>query len=100
MPLTLVLGPANSAKAGTTVGTANTYQALDFESPVEVLTPGKYFGSVIYNGHTATLRTAIVDGLVAGTVNSASDFSAAPINITAPSAAGGANVSPQGFYLY
>jgi hypothetical protein len=67
---------------------------------VEILTPGRYFGGVIYNGTTATLRTAIVDGAVAGTVNSASDFSAVPIDITVPASTGATDVSPQGFYVY
>lgn len=91
---------ASSLSAGTTVGTANTYQALNFITPVEILTPGRYLGGVIYSGTTPTLRTAIVDGAVGGTINSASDFSAVPIDITPPTSTGATDVSPQGYYVF
>jgi hypothetical protein len=75
----------SSAIAGVTVGTANTYQELPFTAPFEVVVPGKYFVGVMMNGTTARIRTALANGVISGTVNSATDFSAAPISVTAPS---------------
>jgi hypothetical protein len=62
-----------------TVGTANTYQELPFTAPLEILAPGKYFLGVMMNGTTARIRTALANGVISGTVNSATDFTAAPI---------------------
>lgn len=86
---------AFSAIAGTTVGTANTYQSLDFVTPYEVLAPGKYFAGVITNGTTATIQvedgsagTAGATSVVGGVSAAASDFTANPVNVTAPTAVG------------
>ncbi len=44
---------------GSTVGTASTYQAIDFVTPFNAY-PGVYFGGVQTNGNTATIRTITV----------------------------------------
>lgn len=48
---------ANSALAGTTVGTTATFQEIAFTAPVEIVGPGWYFLSVTVNGTTCRLRT-------------------------------------------
>lgn len=48
---------ANSALAGTTVGTLATFQEIDFTAPVTIIGPGWYFLSVTVNGTTCRLRT-------------------------------------------
>ena len=48
---------ANSALAGTTVGTLATFQEIAFTAPVEIVGPGWYFLSVTVNGTTCRLRT-------------------------------------------
>ncbi len=86
---------ASSAIAGVTVGTANTFQSLPFTAPLDVLTPGRYFAGVMFNGNTA--RVQVQDGsaglagatsVLGGTQASATDFTAAPVNVTVPSAVG------------
>ena len=46
---------ASSALAGTTAGTANTFQQLAFTSPFYAVGPSQYYGCVMSNGTTATL---------------------------------------------
>ena len=48
---------ANSALAGTLVGTLATFQEISFTAPVTIVGPGWYFLSVTMNGTTARLRT-------------------------------------------
>ena len=48
---------AYSATAGTTVGTAATFQSLDFTSTVNVYGPALYYAGVMVNGTTCRLRT-------------------------------------------
>jgi len=47
---------ANSAVAGTVVGTTATFQEIAFTAPVEVVGPSWYYLSVTMNGTTARLR--------------------------------------------
>lgn len=48
---------ANSAVAGTTVGTTATFQRLAFTSTYSAVGPGLYFVGIQMNGTTARLRT-------------------------------------------
>lgn len=48
---------ANSAVAGLTVGSANTWQATAFTSPYYAVGPAQYFGCLQSNGTTATIDT-------------------------------------------
>jgi hypothetical protein len=48
---------ANSDLAGTTVGTAATFQEIPFTAPVQVVGPCWYYLTVTYNGITARIRT-------------------------------------------
>ena len=84
---------ANSAIAGTTAGTANTYQELAFTAPYEVFASGRYFVGIAANGTTATLQKS--DGtvgqagdvtIIAGTAAAAWTAGSAPTNITVPTA--------------
>lgn len=84
-----------SAVAGTTVGTANTYQELAFTVPFEVVDPGRHFIGIITNGTTATLQvqngTTGIAGdvsVLGGTQASAWTVSSAPVAVTAPTAVG------------
>lgn len=53
---------ANSALAGTTVGTAANFQPLDFTAAYTAA-PGLYFAAVQFNGATAKFRTHTAPGL-------------------------------------
>lgn len=61
---------ANSALAGTTVGTAANMQGLDFVTPYAAIGPAVYFIAVQFNGTTAKFRTHTIPGqkFVTGTV--------------------------------
>lgn len=60
---------ANSALAGTTVGTAANFQPLDFVSPYAAIGPAVYYVAVQFNGTTAKFRTHTIPGqkIVTGT---------------------------------
>jgi hypothetical protein len=81
-----------SAKAGVTVGTANTYQELPLTTPVEILSPGNYFVGLAMNGTTARFRASTATGTLAGTQTSAVDFSANPVAVTVPTASAAAPI--------
>lgn len=81
-----------SDKTGTTVGTADTFQALPFAAGTfEVVFPGLFFIGIIMNGTTARIElndasagNLGAESVIGGTANSAADFAAAPVNVTAP----------------
>lgn len=86
---------AYSLAAGTTVGTSDTYQAIDFTEKFVCDTPGQYFLGVGYNGNTASLELSDASAgafgatsVIGGSSASAFDFSAAPVNVTAPTTVG------------
>lgn len=89
---------ANSAVAGATVGTANTWQATAFTAPYYVVGPGQYYGCVMSNGTTATLDTVTTgkdDNILTFKSASAGTFGTLP-NFTAPTSF----ASVSGSYLY
>lgn len=73
---------ANSALAGTTVGTTATYQQIAFTAPYAAVGPKQYFVSVSMNGTTARLRTIPAGGVVPAT--SATGVFGTLATITAP----------------
>jgi len=89
---------ANSAVAGLTVGSANTWQATAFTAPYYAVGPGQYYGCVMSNGTTATLDTVTTgkdDNILTFKSGSAGTFGTLP-NFTAPTAF----ASVSGAYLY
>ena len=68
---------ANSALAGTTVGTAANFQNLDFVTPY-VAAPGLYFVGMQFNGTTAHFRTHTAPGLKFVTGSVAGTFGTLP----------------------
>lgn len=79
---------ANSAVAGATVGTANTWQATAFTSPYYAVGPAQYFGCLMSNGTTATADLVITgkdDNILTFKSASAGTFGTLP-NFTAPTA--------------
>ena len=53
---------ANSATAGTTVGTTATVQEIDLTAKIVLDAPGLYYVSVSMNGATARLRLGVAAG--------------------------------------
>jgi hypothetical protein len=89
---------ANSAVAGATVGSANTWQATAFTVPYYAVGEDQYFGCVMSNGTTATLDTVTTgkdDNILTFKSASAGTFGTLP-NFTAPTAF----ASVSGAYLY
>lgn len=77
---------ANSATAGTTAGTASTYEALPFTAPYYMVGPAQYFGCVQTNGTTATMRmlvTSTQDSFLTKGVTGQT-FGTIPATITVP----------------
>lgn len=78
-----LLGNSTTASEGTTVGTAQTVQALNLTSGVKVKGPALYFIGVSANGATAKLRTIpMTSGQAAAEL---SQTKAEPAAIVAPS---------------
>lgn len=91
---------ANSAVAGATVGTANTWQATAFTAPYYAVGPAEYFGCAMSNGTTATMDTVTTgkdDNILTFKSASAGTFGTLP-NFTAPTAF--ASVSGPYGYVY
>lgn len=89
---------ANSAVAGATVGSANTWQASAFTTPFYAVGPAQYFGCMMSNGTTATLDTVTTgkdDNILTFKSASPGTFGTLP-NFTAPTAFN----SVSGPYLY
>jgi hypothetical protein len=79
---------ANSAVAGATVGTANTWQATAFTSTYFAVGPAQYFACLMSNGTTATIDTVTTgkdDNILTFKSASAGTFGTLP-NFTAPTA--------------
>ena len=77
---------ANSAVAGTTAGTASTYEKIPFTSPYYIVGPAVYFGCLQTNGTTATVRmliTSVQDGYLTKGVTGQT-FGTIPATITVP----------------
>ena len=77
---------ANSALAGATVGTANTWQATAFTTPYYVVGPGQYYGCLMSNGTTATadlVKTGTDDNILTFKSATGGTFGTLP-NFTAP----------------
>jgi len=77
---------ANSATAGTTAGTASTYEHLDFTKKYYLVGPAKYYGCLQTNGTTATVRmliTSVQDGYTTKGVTGQT-FGTIPATITVP----------------
>lgn len=77
---------ANSATAGTTAGTASTYETLPFTTKYYMVGPAKYYGCLQTNGTTATVRmliTSVQDGYTTKGVTGQT-FGTIPATITAP----------------
>lgn len=77
---------ANSATAGTTAGTASTYEHLDFTKKYFLVGPAKYYGCLQTNGTTATVRmlvTSVQDGYTTKGVTGQT-FGTIPATITVP----------------
>lgn len=77
---------ANSATAGTTAGTASTYETLNFTSKYFMVGPAKYYGCLQTNGTTATVRmliTSVLDGYTTKGVTGQT-FGTIPATITVP----------------
>lgn len=77
---------ANSATAGTTAGTASTYEQLAFTAPYYMVGPAQYFGCLQTNGTTATVRmlvTSVQDQYLTKGVTGQT-FGTIPATITVP----------------
>lgn len=77
---------ANSATAGTTAGTASTYETLAFTTPYFAIGPAQYFGCLQTNGTTATVRmrvTSVQDNALTKGVTGQT-FGTVPATITVP----------------
>lgn len=77
---------ANSTTAGTTAGTASTYEQLNFTTPYYMVGPAQYFGCVQTNGTTATMRmlvTSVNDTYLTKGVTGQT-FGTIPATITVP----------------
>lgn len=91
---------ANSAVAGATVGTANTWQATAFTSTYYAVGPAQYFACLMSNGTTATIDTVTTgkdDNILTFKSASAGTFGTL-LNFTAPTAF--ASVSGAYGYIY
>jgi hypothetical protein len=91
---------ANSALAGATVGTANTWQATAFTTPYYAVGPAQYFACLMSNGTTATIDTVTTgkdDNILTFKSASAGTFGTLP-NFTAPTSF--ASVSGAYGYVY
>lgn len=91
---------ANSAVAGATVGTANTWQATAFTAPYYAVGPGQYYGCMMSNGTTATLDTVTTgkdDNILTFHQSPAGTFGTLA-NFTAPTTF--SSVSGSYLYLY
>ena len=65
---------ANSATAGTTVGTANTFQSLAFTGTYAAVGPGVYYVAMQFNGTTAKFRAHTLAGYVFAANSQAGTF--------------------------
>lgn len=77
---------ANSATAGTTAGTASTYEQIPFTSKYYMVGPAVYYGCLQTNGTTATVRmlvTSTQDGYTTKGVTGQT-FGTVPATITVP----------------
>jgi hypothetical protein len=77
---------ANSATAGTTAGTASTYEHISFTAPYYVVGPAVYYGCLQTNGTTATVRmlvTSTQDGYTTKGFTGQT-FGTVPATITVP----------------
>jgi hypothetical protein len=74
---------ANSALAGTTAGTANTWQQIPFVTPY-LAAPGQYFMTLIMNGTTAKFRAYISPGLTLLTQSASGGTFGTNASITPP----------------
>lgn len=91
---------ANSAVAGLTVGTANTWQATAFTSTYYAVGPAQYYGCLMSNGTTATIDTVTTgkdDNILTFKSAAAGTFGTLP-NFTAPTSF--ASVSGAYGYIY
>ncbi|MFC5861088.1 hypothetical protein ACFPT7_02155 [Acidicapsa dinghuensis] len=91
---------ANSALAGTTVGSGNAWQATAFTSPYYAVGPSQYYACLMSNGTTATIDTVTTgkdDNILTFKSASAGTFGTLP-NFTAPTAFN--SVSGAYGYLY
>lgn len=89
---------ANSAVAGATVGTANTWQATAFTATYYAVGPAQYFGCFMSNGTTATADLVTAgkdDNILTFKSASAGTFGTLP-NFTAPTSFTTVN----GAYMY
>lgn len=77
---------ANSATAGTTAGTASTYEQLPFTSKYYMVGPAKYYGCLQTNGTTATVRMLVTHVLDSYTTKGVTGqtFGTIPATITVP----------------
>lgn len=75
---------ATTALAGTTAGTANTYQQIAFTATYNLLTPGTYFIAVQSNGNTAKLATLNAPSLTGVYTGSATGVFGTGASITPP----------------
>lgn len=76
---------ANSAVAGTTAGSASTYEQISFTAPYYAVAPAQYFGCTQSNGTTATMRmlvTSTQDQYLTKSI--AGTFGTVPATITVP----------------
>ncbi len=91
---------ANSAVAGATVGSANTWQATAFTSTYFAVGPAQYYACLMSNGTTATIDTVTTgkdDNILTFKSGSAGTFGTLP-NFTAPTSF--ASVSGAYGYVY
>ena len=76
---------ANSATAGTTVGTTATIQQLAFTAPYAAVGPAWFFVGLTFNGTTAKFRTVPANMNINGVIgNSLSQTFGTPASITPP----------------
>ena len=79
---------ANSALAGTLVGTANTFQQIAFTAVLGVDGPGYFYVSVSVNGTTCRLRLGVANGgrggSAAGTFGTLAAITVVSTNTAAP----------------
>jgi hypothetical protein len=75
---------ATTATAGTTAGTANTYQEIAFTATYNLTVPGTYFIAVQSNGTTAKLATLNAPSITGVYTGSATGTFGTGASITAP----------------
>lgn len=75
---------ATTATAGTTAGTANTYQSIDFTATYNLTVPGTYFIAVQSDGTTAKLATLNAPSITGVYTGSATGTFGTGASITPP----------------